>query len=286
MTDARNGFLRLTLALAVCLGLTATGQAENGVGKAAKLEHLLRAAIHLEAAGRVELAAQVYGLVAAEAEANQQRLLHAGPEQSGRIGGEAAPPQALPSEEPQIFVQAKLIEFSWAKLRESGMSLVSLRHLFESDGTSAIVDENGQISELIELLCKEGLAQVLSQPKLTTISGQRATVEIGHDPETVPAGERRGVRFECTPRIIEQSRLSLEIDFRMKIAAEKSARTRAADDDTGDGRSLGVKTCVELRSGDTVIVAGLRQVADSDAKSLLVLLTASSERIFDESHAP
>jgi len=286
MTDARKGFLRLTLAFVVCLGLTATGQAEKGAGKRAKLEHLLRAAMHLEEAGQVDLAAQVYALVAIEAEASRQRLLHGRLEQSGRIDGEAAQPQVLPSKEKQIFVQAKLIEFSWTKLRESGMSLVSLRHLFESDGTSAIVDEDGRISEFIELLCTDGLAQVLSQPKLTTISGQSATVEIGQDPATVPAGARRGVHFECTPRIIDQGKLSLDIDFRIEIAAEENARTRDRGDALGGDRSFNVKTQVELRSGDTLILAGPRQAAGADARSVLVLLTASSERIFDESHAP
>jgi len=271
------------------LGLAVSAQADDVDSHTSRLDHLLQAAAHLEQAGRKDLAAGIYAQVGAEAEANRQGLIDARREQIRRLELEIARLQTSPvaTDQPaaanQIVVQLKLIEISWAKLRQSGLGLVSLRNLFESNEAPAILDQDGQISEFIELLCKDGLAQVLSRPQLTTISGQPATVEIGQDPAAVPPGSRCGMRFECTPRVIDGDRLRLDIDFRIQVAKDENAR----DKDAGAAdRSLGLKTQVELRSGDTMILAGQRQEAASDAKSVLVLLTARSGGTPGQKHPP
>jgi hypothetical protein len=242
-----------------------------------RLDHLLQAATHLEQAGRTDLAAGVYAQIEAETGANRQRLIDARRARIRRLELEIARLQASPAAErpavaDQIVVELKLIEFSWAKLQQSGLSLVSLRNLLESNETPAILDEDGQISEFIELLCKDGLAQVLSRPKLTTISGQPATVEIGQDSATVSPDSHSRLRFQCTPRVVDGGKLQLEIDLRVPVASGEKARQN-------DAGVLGLKTQVELRSGDTMILAGQtvsrqQPAAAADAKSVLVLLTA------------
>lgn len=290
MSDARNEFRGLVLASIACVGLTVVANAAKAEENAAQLVHLLRAASHLERAGRQDLAAEIYAIVADEAQAKRRRLVDGGGVPIGQMRREAVRAQAHPAAEDQVFVEVKLVEFSWGKLSKSGMDLVSLRNLFESSGTPAIVDEDGRISDFIELLCKEGLAQVLSQPKLRTNSGQAAAFEIAHDPATVSPDSLCRMRFDCTPRIIDQGTLSLDLDFRIQIAADELARKTAGGDASGDDRSLIVKTQVELQSGSTLILAGYLQAAQSDgiseAKSWLMLLTAGSERISDQSHSP
>jgi len=248
-----------------------------------RLDHLLQAATLLEQAGRTDLAAGVYAQIEAETEADRQRLVDARRERIRQLELEIARLQASPATEPpaadQIVVELKLIEFSWAKLQQSGLSLVSLRNLLESNETPAILDEDGQISEFIELLCKDGLAQVLSRPKLTTISGQPATVEIGQDSTTVSPGSRSRLRFQCTPRVVDGGKLQLQIDLRIQVASGEKAR----QDDAG---VLGLKTQVELRSGDTMILAGQQQAAAADAKSVIVLLTAHSVGVPGQKHLP
>lgn len=290
MSEARNGFRCLVLASIACVGLTVVANAASAEEDTAQLMHLLRAAAHLERAGRQDLAAEIYAIVAAEAQAKRRRLVDGGGVPIGQMDSEAVRAQACPATEDQVFVEVKLVEFSWGKLCRSGMDLVSFRSFFESNGTPAILDEDGRISEFIELLCKEGLAQVLSQPKLRTISGQAAACEIAHDPATVSPDSLSRMRFDCTPRIIDQGKLSLDLDFRIYIAAHELARKNVAGGATDDGRSLGVKTQVEMQSGTTLILAGCLQAADADgiseAKSWLLLLTAGSERISDQSHSP
>ncbi len=291
MSGASKGFLSLVVFLIGSVGLAVPAQAENADDNTSRLDHLLQAATHLEQAGRKDLAADIYALVAAETETDRQCLIDARRERIRQFELEIARLQGSPiaADQPiaagQIVVQVKLIEISWAKLRQSGLGLVSLRNLFESNEAPAIVDEDGQISEFIELLCKEGLAQVLSRPKVMTIDGQSATFEIGQDPATDPAGSRSGMRFECTPRVIDGGRLHLDIELRIQIAKDEKSRENN-DDAVAAGRSLQVKTQIEMRSGDTMILAGQRQAAGSDTKSVLILLNAHSPGISAQEPSP
>ncbi len=285
-----KGYVLLALLSIVSVGVAVPAHADDVDTDTSRLDHLLQAATHLEQAGRIELAAGVYAQIEAAAAADRQRLIDARRARIRQLELEIARLQASPAAEPpaaadRIDVELKLIEFSWAKLQQSGLSLVSLRNLLESNETPAILDEDGQISEFIELLCKDGLALVLSRPKLTTISGQPATVEIGQDPATVSPGSRSRLRFECTPRLVDGGKLQLEIDLRVQVASGEKARP----DDAG---VLGLKTQVELRSGDTMILAGQtvagqqQQAAAADAKSVLVLLTAHSVGVPGQKHLP
>jgi type II secretory pathway component HofQ len=106
------------------------------------------------------------------------------------------------------------------------------------------------------------------------ISGQPATIEIGQDPATVPAGSRSRVRFQCTPRVIDGGRLRLDVDLRIQVATGEKVRPN--DSGIAPDRSLELKTQIELRSGETMILAGQRQASGSDSKSVLMLLTARS----------
>jgi Flp pilus assembly secretin CpaC len=278
------------------LGQAAAAQAEDGDGQTAKLEHLLQAAGHLEKAGRQDLAAEIYALVATEAEADRQRLVDARLDQIRRLEGEVARLQASPAAEDQILVQLRLVEFSLAKLRQTGLGLVSIRSLLESNGATPILDEAGRITEFIELLRKEGLVQVVAEPKLVTVSGRPATLEIGSfasasrqasgEPAASPPGLPGGLRFACTPKITEAGKIMLDIDFCRQTAADPSSHEFSSGATAAGARSLEIKTRVELRSGDTLILAGPRQAADSDEKAVLLLLTARAVGILGQRQPP
>lgn len=266
-----------------CLTLSAAmhaADADDGLGK---LEHLVRAAWHLEQAGEFERAADIYARIAIEAEALRQRAIRKPQEPGAQADGEAVGSQALPAAEYQILVQLKLVEFSWTKVRQTGLSLISLRNLFEADATPVIVDQGGQISEFIALLCKEGLARVLAEPELVTTSGRPATLEIGRKQAGVPLGLVDGLRFSCVARVKEEGRLWLDIDFRGRTAPDSD--TPGAGASRGD-RSLQARTQIELPSGSTAIFAGLCQAAGSEDKSMLMLLTARLVGIDDKQHLP
>lgn len=283
------------VALAIFVS-TAAASATAVEQRTAELRHLVQAAEHLEKAGRHELASQVYAMVAAEARARQQRLADRSQGLGEQGGGEMLLPggtycpAARHVSKDQVTIEVKLIEFSWDKLQQSGMNLVSLRNLFESSGTSTVVDEDGEISEFLELLCQEGLARVLTKPKLITLSGQPAAFEIGQDPATLPPDAHSRTRLECTPRVTDQGKLSLDLEFGLQIAAHGHSGQSAGGQARRDDDSLGVKTQVEMESGNTLILGGFSQTtaaaAKSETKSMLLLLTARAERISAQSHSP
>jgi len=270
-------FIGLTAALPV--------RAAEPEGGDARLEHLLQAAAHLERAGQGELAARVAAELAAAPQADRQRLVAARREQIRQLEREIARLQGLPVADTtsgdQVVVELKLVALSWAKLRESGLGLVSLRSLVESPETTAIPDEQGQLTEFIELLCNQGLAQMLSRPRLATNLGQPATVEIGQDSQAVPAGSRASVRFDCTPRSIDGDRLRLDVRLRVQGVAEKRV-----PNDTSGGGPREIQTQLELRSSQAVILTGPRPAAGAEPESLLVLLTARFPGISDQAPPP
>jgi len=84
--------------------------------------------------------------------------------------------------------------------------------------------------------------------------------------------------------VIDGGRLRLDIDFRIQIANDEN--TPKKDVGVAASRSLQVKTDVEMRSGETVILASQQQAAGSDTKSVLILLTARSAGISAQEPSP
>ncbi len=278
----REGFALLFIGLTVA----SAGSAEETKRVAARSEHLLQAALHLERAGQLDLAAGIYAQLNAEPQTDRQRLVEARRERIRQLELEIARLQdasvtAAPSAG-QVVIEVQLVALSWAKLRQSGLGLVSLRSLVESPESTAILDEQGQIAEFVELLCKEELAQVLSRPRLVTLDGQSASAEISQDPQTLPAGSRTKLRIQCTPQLLAGERLRLDVACRVQsTAADKVPNTDSGPVD----RTQEVKAQLELQSGQTMILAGPRGSA-GDAESLLVLLTARFQGISSQATPP
>lgn len=267
----RWGFALLWIGLTVANA----GSAEETDRAATRAEHLLQAALHLERAGQLDLAAGIYAQLNAEPPADRQRLVEARRERIRQLELEIARLQdasvtTAPSAG-QVVIEVQVVALSWAKLRQSGLGLVSLRSLAESPESPAILDEQGQIAEFVELLCKEELAQVLSRPRLVTLDGQPASAEISRDPKTLPAAESRTkLRVQCIPQLLAGERLRLDVDCRV----QSTAGDEVPNADSGPvDRTHKVKAQLELQSGQTMILAGPRGAA-GDAESLLVLLTA------------
>lgn len=116
---------------------------------------------------------------------------------------------------------------------------------------------------LKKLIAKKG-ADILSAPRVTTRSGQRAIIEIGNAP--TPPGA--GFNFDVTPRIFGNGS-EIEVDF-------TATRTSADEDRRIDGKPVAktrvVKSNVKLTSGQTCISLSR---ADAKGRLLLIAVTAS-----------
>lgn len=287
----RSAGLRLfAAALFSALSLPHGGQGEDAPDAVAKLDHLLQAATHLEKAGRTDLAAEVYAQVAAEDEAGRQRLTEIKLAQIKQLETEVARLRTPPPSAEQVLIQLRVVELALEKLDASGFGLVSIRNLLDSKASSAVPDENGQIGEFLELLRREGLVQVVAEPKLVTVDGRPAALEIG---SPVAPGSRSelpqtdhsarmlpGLRFACTPKITAPGRLSLEFHLLRRTPADSVDVPDHSDHSQAAG-SLEVGTLVELRSGVPLVLVGPRQsgsVKGSTATLLLVTATIEGAR--------
>ena len=185
----------------------------------------------------------------------------------------------------QVLIQLKVIELSLDRLDASGLSLVSIRNLLDANASSAVPDEDGQISEFLELLHREGLVQVVAEPKLVTVSGRPATLEVGSFaapgrgaeqlPTDQPAGIVAGLRLACTPKITARGKLSLDLEFHRQAPAG-SAGTGGPLGSPQPAGSLQVGTRVELRSGEPLILAGPRQLGTAKGSTATLLLVTAT----------
>lgn len=281
-------WLTLTLAIATWLGWLAAlppGRADDG---GAKLEHLLHAARHLEHAGEIELAAKAYNRLAAAAQAYGRRLVLAPGEPPPHDDGGDAGPSAAGEPARRIAFEGRMVEFSWAELRQSGLSLISFRSLFEPDAARAVVDDDGQIVEFVELLCKQGLARIVARPKAATVDGRPTTLEIGRT-WTSGANRPSPVFWTWTPHVLDDHRLKLTIEGCAAATPETTSHGRAPraeparepaqgraeqrTDVSAQARLNQAAFAIEVHSGDTVILPRSGDGSRPDESAILALVT-------------
>jgi pilus assembly protein CpaC len=182
----------------------------------------------------------------------------------------------------QINLRVRIVELNRSRLRRMGVNLSGMigngRHIISSSlagaassGTGGAaggllngVFEAGDISILINALSSYGTARILTEPNLTVLSGHDATVLSGGEfavPTIVGIGgvggqqtvfRGFGVSMLVTPTIIDKDLV------RMRIRPEYSEIN--SQNSSGGIPGLNtrrVDTTVELREGQTIVLAGL-----------------------------
>lgn len=181
----------------------------------------------------------------------------------------------------QINLRVRIVELNRSALRRMGVSLTTLfangRHVISSTlagaaqggsagagaGTLQGVFEAGDISVLINALRSNGTARILTEPNLTVLSGHDATVLSGGEfavPTIVGIGgvggqqtvfRGFGVSMLVTPTIIDKDLI------RMRIRPEYSELSGQSSGGVPGLSTRRVDTTVQLREGQTIVLAGL-----------------------------
>lgn len=185
--------------------------AEHPGIRLSKWEHLMQAAQHLEAAGMNEDAARIRK--AAETE--------------------------RPAAPRQILVEVKMYDVNVTKLRKQGfdwpgaLSPVSIRETPKQAGgqpvpaptgpghVSVQANDDGRLSEMLDSLCRDNLARVLSKPTLVTTNGTAAHVRVGSPQpakakqETPPddANTWCGTDLQVLPEILPDGRIRCQLRY-------------------------------------------------------------------------
>jgi hypothetical protein len=252
----------------------------GGQEDAARLEHLLQAAAHLEQAGLTDQAAGVRAVIQQQDVLARGHLLQQKLRQLSQLQAEVDQLQRAMPESPQVLVRLKLLRFQPGRLRQQGFDLASLRLLLDPECAAPVVDDDGRLVKFLQMLQKEGLLAVLSEPTLVTLDGRTASFFTGGQaaqPESAAGALREfGTRLECTPKIGQDRQLSLSLWLRHTAAPEDAENAAAKEPQRPETRgSFQVKTQVALQSGQTLVLGGMCQRdGQPDEQALLVLITA------------
>jgi pilus assembly protein CpaC len=257
------------------------------------LERLTRALRKLSPASPIEVssvgdAIALSGNVGSPKEAEDARVL------ARRFAGEAGIINRLQVASPtQVNLRVRVAEVSrtvsknfgvrWNALLESGgenfnffsngtfgtsqaIGPSAVAKLAGSYGASAAFEVgSATIDSMLDILASEGLATILSEPNLTAMSGETATllaggefpIPIAQDDDGITVEFKEfGVRLEFTPTLLDNGQISLA------VAPEVSELAPEAGITNGFIRIPGLRTrravtTVELASGQSFAIAGL-----------------------------
>jgi hypothetical protein len=265
-----NPAARPALALALAQAPAAVRYAEPQ-SESAPQEHLEKAAVHLEAAGWGALADHVRSLTS---------LRH----KKAHAGGAAEAPR-------QVVVSVKVFEVEPSKLKNLGVDLPKTGFSVEraSGGPFATIDgRKVSLGDALDSLRKDGMAQVLSQPKLVTLSGQPAHLRVGGEvavwvtgPDGEPVQQMTpiGLSLDVVPQVTADSKVRLDIRWE-RAEVDPSKTVTVAGKENPVIRRLGFDTRLELPSGETAILASpilRRGDAAKDASGPMMVMLVRPE---------
>lgn len=234
---------------------------------ATRLEHLLQAAVHLEAAGESQQAAQVRKLVASEGKHASVAVATKAP------AAGAALPAAAPQ---QVLVKLKVCEISRSRMRELGLDLpkglggnspATPAAPAAPTGSLWVLEEKKAVLEILDTLREKSLLRMLAEPTIVTVSGRPTCFQSGGQvPIARPAPDGSavlemidfGTRVDLVAIVTAPDRLHLEV--RMQVSEIDEAHSvKVGDTLTPAIRMRSVNTGAEIQSGQALLIGGLVQ---------------------------
>jgi Flp pilus assembly secretin CpaC len=232
-----------------------------------KLQHLLQAAAHLEAAGETEQAQRLRQQADGERRALLNRLesLQAELDRLRQTAGCAT----------QIMVQVRMMELSRTRMRKLGFDFSKLREDGVVSTTEAnqeafalnLIEADNPLLRVLEAMRDDNLVKVLAEPTLVTLSGRPACFNVGGQyPVLVPQADGSrvmeyrdyGTRVDLVAIALGKGRIRLEVRPRVsELVPEQSIQI-------GEYTFPGVKvrevdTRVEMQADQTLVLGGLVQ---------------------------
>jgi Flp pilus assembly secretin CpaC len=291
---------------------TTTAKPQNppsapAVSRTAKIEHLLKAAEHLEAAGLKDEAQKI------RRQADQEKAAAAGDiealqEQSERL-------RELTTDAPQVLLHLCVLELSRTKLRAAGFDLsdgplnrprsvldallehgdrksVGAPHSGDKSGPTQLhlLDSKDHLLAVLDVLRKDGVVKSVSEPTIVTVSNRPASFLSGGEFQVpVPRSDgtvgiewkRYGTAVDFLPVLLAEG--MIRFSCRVEVSELDPTKNVEVAGQTVPGlRVRQANTQTKMRSGQTLVIDGLvqtRAVKKDDTKETseefetLILLT-------------
>ena len=185
---------------------------------------------------------------------------------------------------PQVLIESKVIEISGSELETLGLRFGStsgsLSYVLEQGSDKF---ERGEDFTLgLAALASRGQADILATPKIVTLDGNPAEINIGSKvPYAVPAQSGSssvywrveyidaGVKLKITPKVLDGGQLLVDIEPEVSTVSEWRS-TAAGEFPVISTRN--VKTQVRVKDGETIVIGGLLSNTDRETVSKVPLL--------------
>jgi pilus assembly protein CpaC len=184
-----------------------------------------------------------------------------------------------------VSVSADIVEISGSMRDTRGLAW-GARYDFAELLTPGILNlgdfqRQTAITSTLNLLQTEGKAQILSNPKIITKSGTQASFTVGGE-VPVPYSNQGGVGAEfkkfgvilnVLPVIIDQKKKIVDVQIQLEVSNPNYSEVVVVGGTTIPSMiTRQIQTEVELKSGDTLVIGGLKKSSRDVSKTKVPIL--------------
>ena len=207
------------------------------------------------------------------------------------VVGRAARAQAPPVDQSNdmIAVSADIVEISGSLQRDMGFAWpqftagITFAEKLPIPGIIKVGDfeRTTALSTILKMLEQEGHAQLLSNPKVITKTGTQANFVVGGDqPYPVTNAQGVGVEFKkfgvilnILPAINPNKKDSIDAQLQLEVSnPDYSKPVTVGNTSVPSIVTRQVQTEVEIKSGETLVIGGLKSSSKNIAKSRIPFL--------------
>ena len=189
----------------------------------------------------------------------------------------AAPARARPGD--QVVIEALVVELFVSEMgRQSWLDLSQFVLSIEPGAGVVRVTPRQAIAQL-QALEQRNLARLLARPRLTTVSGQTASIFIGDETPVVLSGGTDaadrletisvGIKLEITPVVAEDG--SITVDVKTEVS-DQVGTVAAAGQQLPRIRSRSATTRVRVVDGQAIFIGGLTRQKETETRLGLPVL--------------
>jgi len=197
----------------------------------------------------------------------------------------ALPALASAESTPMVAVSADIVEISGSIQKTRGFSWNQFFDFSEKSIPGIITlgdfERKTQLAASLKLLETEGKAQMLSNPKVITKSGTQANFTVGGE-IPVPYSNNQGVGAEfkkfgvilvVLPVVLAEKKDTVDVQIQLEVSNPDYSKPVVASGTTIPSMvTRQIQTEVELKSGETLVIGGLKRSNRNISKNRVPIL--------------
>lgn len=195
------------------------------------------------------------------------------------------PAAAAAQQTKMVAVSADIVEISGSLQKTRGFSWNQFFDFSEASVPGVLTlgdfERKTQLAASLKLLETEGKAQLLSNPKVITKSGTQANITVGGE-VPVPYANNNGVGADfkkfgviltVLPVVLEEKKNAVDVQIQLEVSNPDYSKPVVASGTTVPSMiTRQIQTEVELKSGETLVIGGLKRSNRNVSKNRVPIL--------------